>query len=167
MSTLSQSPGLFQSLLGVCHVGNTTHGRYRHMSDLLQLESTASGLGPAVFLPASPLIPSAWKQALSGHPDRVFADNILWGITVGFHIGADRSVLSLQKGTGNMPSTRQLPHLVREHIYEEMAAGHVLGPLPCTFASPLPLQPHKPHPQAPPARQVEAYCGPLVPSWPK
>ena len=113
------------------------------------MESTASGLRPAVFLPASPLTPSAWKQALSGHPDRVFADYILWGITGVFHIGANRSVLSLQKGPGNMPSTRQLPHLVREHIHEEMAAGHVLGPLPAHLSSlchssPIGLIP-KPH----------------------
>ena len=82
-------------------------------------------------------------------PRQVFADYILRGITAGFHIGADRSVLSLQKSPGNMPSTRQLPHLVREHIHEEMAAGRVLGPLPAHLSplchsSPIGLIP-KPH----------------------
>jgi len=111
-------------------VGNITHRRYKYITDLTQLEATATGHSPGVFRPASPLNVTAWKDTLASHLDRVFADYILHGIAKGFHRRVNRNCLNLRKSPGNMPSTHQLPHLVNEHIAEEVAAGHVLGPLP-------------------------------------
>ena len=130
-------------------VGNLTHNAYRYMADLLALEATATGQGPGNFYPATPLVYAVWKGALLAHPDQSFANYILKGIKTGFHIGADRSQLSLKQGPGNMPSTRQHPLLVEAHITEEVRANRILGPLPAHLAalchtSPIGLIP-KPH----------------------
>jgi len=61
------------------------------MQDLLQLEATATGLGPTCFKPSTPLCLPTWQKALVGHPDKQFVEYILMGIERGFHIGADRS----------------------------------------------------------------------------
>ena len=86
-------------------MGNITHGRYKYITDLTQLEATATGHGPAVFRPASPLNVTAWKDALASHLDRVFADYILHGIAKGFHIGIDRNCLNLRKSPLNTPTS--------------------------------------------------------------
>ena len=57
------------------------------MDDLLELEATATGLGPAPFRPATPLKVAAYLQS---HPDHRFTNYILNGFTHGFHIGANR-----------------------------------------------------------------------------
>ena len=104
-------------------------GHYRYLPDLLELEATATGLGPSCFRPATPLRLQAWQKALADHPDQPFAQYMLNGIANGFHIGADRAI-SLRSNTTNMPSVRQHPQLVEAHIRAESTAGRLLGPLP-------------------------------------
>ena len=89
------------------------------------------------------------RKRLKAHPDQVFAHYILAGIKCGFHIGADRTALSLHPAPGNLVSVYQHPLLVEAHISEEARRGRLLGPLPehlaihC-HASPIGLIP-KPH----------------------
>ena len=111
------------------------NGRYYYMADLLELEATATGLGPA-------------NLVLADHPDSIFATYILNGITRGFHIGAKRPA-QLISSHSNMPSVRQQHQLIAAQISEEKAAGRVIGPLPPHLASrthtnPIGLIP-KPH----------------------
>ena len=86
------------------------------MSDLEALEATATGHGPPNFQPATPLSVAAWEEALKAHPDQVFVHYILAGIKCGFHIGADRTALSLHPAPGNLVSVYQHPLLVEAHI---------------------------------------------------
>ena len=116
-------------------VGNLCNGHYIYMADLLAMEATATGQGPSTFRPASPLVPAAWEQVLSSHPDRSFVDYILTGIRVGFHIGADRRALSLRPGPGNFPSVRQHHQVVEAHIDAEVAAHRLIGPVPDSLTS--------------------------------
>ena len=119
------------------------------MSDLRALQATATGLGPKCFVPKTPLVVEAWQQALESHPDKDFADYIILGLKQGFHIGVDRSRPLRPAREGNLPSVRQHPSLVAEHLAMESRAGRLLGPLPQHLAatcqvSPIGLIP-KPH----------------------
>ena len=53
--------------------GNIVGGKYLYLEDLLKLEATATGMGPGVFRPATPLKQPAWEEALSTYPDQGFA----------------------------------------------------------------------------------------------
>ena len=122
-------------------------GHYRYLHDL-ELEATATGLGPSCFRPATPLRLQAWQKALADHPDQLFTQYSLNGIASHFHIGADR-IIRLRSNTTNIPSVRQHPQLVEAHIKAESATGRLLGPLPphlsgLVQASPIGLIP-KPH----------------------
>lgn len=124
------------------------NGQYFYLQDLLKLEATATGLGPTIFTPATPLRVAAWREALANHPDRQFSQYILHGITHGFHIGANRAA-KLHPNVSNMSSVQQQPQLVEAQIKAEVQAGRLLGPLPPHLASlvqtnPIGLIP-KPH----------------------
>ena len=134
---------------GISPPGNVTEGHYKYMGDLLAFETTATDQGPQCFVPATPLIASAWQHALRTHPDRQFVDYILGGIGKGVHIGVDRATRLRPAQCGNLPSVHSLPTLVAQHIREEGAAGRLLGPLPPLLTrgcqvSPIGLIP-KPH----------------------
>ena len=45
---------------GISPPGNVTEGHYKYMGDLLAFETTATDQGPQCFVPATPLIASAW-----------------------------------------------------------------------------------------------------------
>ena len=70
----SQPPLFFLSVLvtdlSSCNIVN---GYYRYMGDLLALEAIATGSGPAPFVPATPLKPTAWHNYLVRQPDQHFA----------------------------------------------------------------------------------------------
>lgn len=128
--------------------GNVTRGQYVYINDLRRLELHATGLGPSVFRPATPLKLPAWQRALADHPDKHFCRYIINGIAQGFHIGCDRAV-TLLPCSSNMPSVHQQPQLVEAQIRAEVEAGRLLGPLPPHLAalvqtSPIGLIP-KPH----------------------
>ena len=114
---------------------NIVNGRYRYMEDLLALEATATGRGPAPFVPATPLKPAAWHNYLVRHPDQGFAQYILTGFQQGFHIGVDRAHLQFQRATRNLRSVVQNHQIVEQHIREETEAGRLLGPLPPQLAA--------------------------------
>ena len=123
-------------------------GQYTYISDVSQLESHATGLGPRGFRPATPLRLPAWQRALADHPDKKFCSYILNGIAQGFHIGCNRGV-ALSPCSNNMPSVNQQPQLVEAQIKTEITARRLLGPLPPHLAplvqtNPIGLIP-KPH----------------------
>ena len=105
------------------------------MDDLLALEATATGTGPAPFRPATPLKVAAWSKYLEGHPDQGFASYIVRGITQGFHIGASRAAIQFKSADRNLQSVQANPTLVEQHIQEEVRAFRLRGPLPPVLAS--------------------------------
>ena len=53
----------------------------------------------------------------------------------GFHIGADRTHLQVQRATRNLHSVVQNHQIVEQHIREETDAFRLLGPLPLQLAA--------------------------------
>ena len=112
---------------------NIIMGQYKYMDDLLALEATATGTGPAPFVPATPLRVAAWSKYLQDHPDQRFANYIVKGITEGFHIGASREIPFRPVGR-NLQSVRANPAIVDRHVQEEVQTFRLRGLLPPELA---------------------------------
>ena len=76
---LYEPPWLLLPYIGI---GNVVNSQYRYIQDLHKLEATATGMGPIIFKPATPLHLPAWYEALADHPDKQFSSYILNGITL-------------------------------------------------------------------------------------
>ena len=65
---------------------------------------------------STPLIASAWEEALAAHPDNSFSRYICNGIKYGFRIGFDYAQAEglLRSRNRNMPSARENPQVVQE-----------------------------------------------------
>ena len=115
---------------------NIVQGKYRYTDDLMALEATASGQGPAPFLPATPLRVDAWQKYLAKHPDQRFAQYTIRGIREGFHIGVDRESFRIQSQTicRNLPSVTHNRLIVAQHIRKKALAFRLRGPLPQSVA---------------------------------
>lgn len=100
----------------ICSIGNIVAGQHIYMAELHAQVATATGSGPRFFIPAKPLVIGTWQQAMQNHPGKEFASYILFGITCGFHIGADRLNTFCSQKKGNLSSVQQLPSLVAEHL---------------------------------------------------
>ena len=68
-----------------------------------------------------------WRQALAGHPDRVFARYILEGLEHGFRVGYNAGT-PLFPTPGNMHSARLHPEVIDGYISKETEEGRMLGP---------------------------------------
>ena len=69
-------PSFFLALVTNLCSCNIVNSCYRYTGDLLALEATATGRGPAPFVSATPLKPTAWQNYLVSHPDQCFAQYI-------------------------------------------------------------------------------------------
>ena len=102
-------------------------GRYRYMASLHGLQA------------AVPLKAHNHSQELSNissplhthlsHPDREFATYILEGLQYGFQVGLDHTK-PLKPAHRNMPSAEQHPEVNDQYLAGEVAAGHIVRPLP-------------------------------------
>ena len=103
------------------------------MDDLLKLDAcrTQGPISvPLILQPVStPLNYVAWSSALSYHPDVKFRQFILSGISKGFRIGFNRES-PLRSVLGNMPSASDQAEALQAYFEKEVAAGHLLGPVP-------------------------------------
>ena len=120
------------------HAGATPTSRsewkvlYPYTADLLALEfcrNTAQHISPQLRSVRSPLSPTAWAAALSGHPDRALAGFLLRGLSEGFRIGFFRSA-PLRGATRNMLSALQHPEVVESYLEKECSLQRMLGPFP-------------------------------------
>ena len=127
-------------------------GQYSYMEDLLKLEETATGHGQGTFRPASPLRQLAWQRALVDHPDKRFSHYLLWGISNGFHIGADRTI-ALRTNVTNMPLVQQ-PQLEEAHL----GRGSCKAPARAPATASGHARPDQPSRSDPSAQKVEAGC---------
>ena len=131
---------------------NTVNGTYRYTRDILLLDSASTRVAhlpspppPAGTLPSL----SAWHPFLTAHPDKVYANYIREGLTLGFHIGFDNSTVQLRPNTKNHKSVADNLQAVASFIQGELATGRVNGPfqmshMPGIHISPLGIIP-KPH----------------------
>ena len=108
------------------------NGHYQYTTDLLKLEecvrSSPRQIPPQACVVTTPLSYAQWQEALALHPDRLFVQYLLTGISQGFRIGYDRSS-SLRQSQGNMQSAIRHSEPVVEYLETEIRAGRVVGPL--------------------------------------
>ena len=106
-------------------------GVYRYTGDLLSLD----------YCPVLPVLShallqvvtislnvSVWQAALAVHPDSIYRDFIISGLTEGFQIGfkCDQRLFSSKS---NMRSAILNPAVIDEYLTKERAAGRFIGPL--------------------------------------
>ena len=107
---------------------------YPYTSDLLSIDNCKPPEStPGIAIEGStsintPLIGSAWRTALSLHPDQDYASYIINGILNGVRIGFDHSNLP-QSAESNMPSAHANPAIVVDYINTEVKERRVVGPL--------------------------------------
>ena len=129
--------------------GMLENNTYVYRRDLLALDScipkgdcTHLIISPDVF---TPLVLKVWTHELSSHPDKIFSNYILQGITNGFRIGFDRRQF-ICSATGNMHIEK--PEIVSEYLLREVSLNRMWqvpsAVLPkCVHTSPLGIIPKK------------------------
>ena len=86
---------------------------------------------PALLEVRTPLNVSAWREALSQHPDQTLASYIINGLSKGFRIGFDRShpLVSVHR---NLPSATEQEDVFARYLENEVTLGRIIGPFqPC------------------------------------
>ena len=111
---------------------------YAYTSDLLALEACSNPCPPA--LPdhlckiTTPLKAAAWAKHLAAHPDQIYAQYILRGITYGFRIGFGHGTHLCTRASSNHPSAMEQPAVVSKGLQKEISKGRLIGPLdPASF----------------------------------
>jgi len=90
---------------------------------------STTSIDPRLLGVTTPLHLDSWKQHLRCHPNRDFANYILWGIQCVFHIGI-KSPVDLRSATKNMSSSQQHPEIIDDYLKKEVALSNILGPFP-------------------------------------
>lgn len=85
----------------------------------------------------TPLICTAWSQALARHPNQTLVQFLLRGITEGFRIGHRRSIgHDLKSSRKNLEGAIQHPQVVNDYLEKERSLNRVAWPyrnsLQCT-----------------------------------
>ena len=78
---------------------------------------------------STPLVVSAWQQALAPHPDRDWVRHLVVGLQDGFRIGLQPNPVC-HSALGNSPSTLANQGVVAKFIGTQVNAGYMIGPLP-------------------------------------
>ena len=93
---------------------------------LQQVEATTSRvvcLPDAALHINTPLVVSRWVVALACHPNRVWVDHLIQGLTPGVRIGFNPA-FSCQSSRSNMATTAFHPEVVQRYLDTEVAAGN-------------------------------------------
>ena len=136
--------------VSVTEACNIEKGCYRYTEDLWSLHYT----GDSPWHPSPSIRPperqgqlhpmEAWQPFLDSHPDKQFDCYVGLGLTEGFWIGFDRSLL-LKPSRGNQQSVNNDPEVVTEYLNAEIKAGRLNGPfqphLPGVHCSPIGIIP--------------------------
>ena len=77
---------------------------------------------------ATPLILKQWIKELENHPDAVFTNYILNGISNGFRIGFNQ-VATCISAASNMHSAIENAEVVQEYLKKEVPLGRIVGPI--------------------------------------
>ena len=105
---------------------------YRYTGDLLSSDSCRPVLPvlshALLQVVTTPLNVSAWQATLAVHPDSIYRDFIITGLTEGFQIGFKHDQ-RLSSSKSNMRSAILNPAVIDEYLTKERAAGRFIGPL--------------------------------------
>ncbi len=111
------------------HLGQVAD-QHEYTRSLQALEACRAGTSVALPEEAieitTPLILSAWEQALEAHPDREWVKYLLGGIAQGFHIGFNGRSHQSKGAQKNMLSALQNPKPVDDYLRVELAAGRIV-----------------------------------------
>ena len=102
-----------------------------YIADLLKLDQNrplTSEQDSRLKAIVTPLVLQDWESMLTSHPDRVFSNYLLSGMSHGLRVGFNRS-FPLRSVKCNMRSAIEHPKVVSQYLGEEVKAGQVLGPL--------------------------------------
>ena len=78
----------------------------------------------------TPLIATAWRQLLLGHPHRDLVHFLLSGLSHGFRLGFSTPGSTLKPARRNMQLALLHPEVVDKYLLAEMAEHRVMGPYP-------------------------------------
>ena len=136
--------GLSEEALAAC---NVTNGRYKYLADLLALDQcrpaaseTATGISASVNV-------TRWKESLAAHPDKRFAEWVVWGFEHGFRVGFANGSHECSPAKRNIRSAKQQAGVISRYLQEERSHERVVDPPP--MASNIQVSPFgvipKPH----------------------
>ena len=78
----------------------------------------------------TPLVIHEWRRQLLTHPDNMFQQYILEGLTNGFRIRFNYQALLPRSVQANMQSASRNAAVIEERLQTEISLGRVVGPLP-------------------------------------
>ena len=90
-------------------------------------------LPPELQIITTPLIAPNWAKMLEGHPDPIFANYVLTGITSGFRIGFGYGNHSLHPTGKNLRSAYDHPEVVDSYLQNEVSLNRVAELTPATL----------------------------------
>ena len=130
LSPLTSPPLLLYLFATVVSLLLNADGQYEYGRQLLELEACA-GERSVVLLDylrkvVTPIKLDARAEALSTHPDQIFADYIQRCISQGFRIGFNPALASVQSSKANLASAMQQAEVVDKYLQEELAANKII-----------------------------------------
>lgn len=106
---------------------------YPFLHDIISLSVCINPAPPTLltFLRkiTTPLDVNAWEACLRSHPDRVFVNLILKGISEGFRVGFSYQSQHCTPADSNHPSANEHPSVISEALKGEVEKGRLCGPL--------------------------------------
>ena len=82
----------------------------------------------------TPFVVQVWEKMLSDHPDWVYCEYLLNGMSEGFRIGFDYSKCVCTSAKSNMGSASQNPSIIDKYVEQELALHRFIHPLDSSIA---------------------------------
>ena len=127
---LSLFPCFFIGTTPTClRVAPLLASRFICLQQVDAVTSPIVGLPNAALHINTPLVIPRWVTALALHPNRVWVDYLIHGLTNGVRLGFN-PVFLCRSSKSNMASTASHPEVVQRYLETEVDAGNVAGPFP-------------------------------------
>ena len=119
---------------GIMSIGNRDYSLTSDYTQWLQQWQKPFSLSihvpPEACKIVTPLQPIAWSRYLATHPDQNLVTFFIDGITRGFRICFDHSLVSLKSARKNLESAQSHIAIVDDYLKAEIALARVAGPFP-------------------------------------
>ena len=115
-----------------CLTGGSVTEGYPYTGDLLlqsRMPTTTIHIPLTAKTIKTPLVLEEWREWLKNHPDRAYAEYLLWGLGKGFRIGFRHGECTCTSAKSNMQSAMLNPKVVDKYLEKEAGLGRVIGPL--------------------------------------
>ena len=117
---------------GIMSTGNTDYSLTNDYTQWLQQWQKPFALSihvpPEACKIVTPLQPIAWREYLAMYPDQNLTTFFINGITQGFRIGFDYTLVSLKSSRRNLESAQSHIAVVDDYLKTEIALARVAGP---------------------------------------